>query len=334
MLNLHKRQQEITSKNIVSSDVLAKQFDDDLFKGHEVYTIDNIDAYVGDLEKSLDNGDINNDEFEKGMKNLSSLQKKTVTDKNGHQRTVYVRAKQDSSKNNDFNPNGIMQKKDVSAEDLAKIKGHEDKLSHINRKRYDKMLGNNSIDLSHFEDMAKKAKSVDELYNNIKNIKDVSSEVSKEFREKYGKDGASTKEAVKAMFNKFNDEQSSVIDDITKEDKEDEKSKSDKVDDDDKDGESFLLDDSVSFAVDEYTHKNHVNYILKHFGTTEGVRVVDLIRDTDFHKRVLDEAKSKGYKIKQRNARLDNSSIVYVQTNPSSKEDKYQSQNKKANQQR
>lgn len=63
----------------------------------EVFTEANLMKYSQDLQKSLDIGRISHDVFEKGMKDLTKLQKKVITNSQGHQQTVYVRVHQDNT---------------------------------------------------------------------------------------------------------------------------------------------------------------------------------------------------------------------------------------------
>lgn len=53
--------------------------------------------YAEDLKKAFDSDDINELEFEKGVKDLTKLQKKIITNSQGHQQTVYVRVHQDNT---------------------------------------------------------------------------------------------------------------------------------------------------------------------------------------------------------------------------------------------
>lgn len=63
----------------------------------EVFNEANLLKYTDDLQKSLDTGRITTDVFEKGMKDLTKLQKKVITNSAGHQQTVYVRVHQDNT---------------------------------------------------------------------------------------------------------------------------------------------------------------------------------------------------------------------------------------------
>lgn len=63
----------------------------------EVFAEANLLKYTNDLQKSLDVGRITPDVFEKGMKDLTQLQKKVITNSQGHQQTVYVRVHQDKT---------------------------------------------------------------------------------------------------------------------------------------------------------------------------------------------------------------------------------------------
>jgi len=154
-------------------------------KSIQFYTEESIQQYITDLNKAMESEEVSQEDFEKGMKNLSHLTKKTMTDKNGVVRTIYVSNntkmsdhqmknhisekhgyssgsmvdgkvlnnweeaanhfgyKKDgegwSAKSTVFNPNGIMQKKDISNDELIEVAKHVSQLSHINRVRFDKM---------------------------------------------------------------------------------------------------------------------------------------------------------------------------------------------------
>jgi|ERR1035437_5015282 hypothetical protein len=117
---------------------IKKSLDDDIELGQNaIFTPEAVTKFTDDLTKAFEAGKIGVDEIEKGMKDLSKLTKKTMTDKNGQQRTVYVLTNKPEHK--EFNPNGIMQKKDITDEELAHVHEHRDKLSHINRVRFDKL---------------------------------------------------------------------------------------------------------------------------------------------------------------------------------------------------
>lgn len=49
------------------------------------------------LKKSFELGEITQQDFEKGLKDLTKLQKKIITNKQGHQQTVYIRVHEDKS---------------------------------------------------------------------------------------------------------------------------------------------------------------------------------------------------------------------------------------------
>ncbi len=112
--------------------------DDDTNTGKTlIFTPEAITKFTDDLTKAFEAGEIGVDEIEKGMKDLSKLTKKTMTDKNGNQRTVYVLTNKPEHK--EYNPNGVMQKKDISDEELHQVAEHVDKLSHINKVRFEKL---------------------------------------------------------------------------------------------------------------------------------------------------------------------------------------------------
>lgn len=62
-----------------------------------VFSQEGVDSYKRDLQKSFDLGEIGKDEFEKGLKDLTKLQKKIITNSQGHQQTVYVRVHEDKT---------------------------------------------------------------------------------------------------------------------------------------------------------------------------------------------------------------------------------------------
>jgi len=57
----------------------------------EIYTREGLEQYQTDLTKAFQDNLIDASEFNKGMRNIANLEKKTITDKNGHQKTVYTR---------------------------------------------------------------------------------------------------------------------------------------------------------------------------------------------------------------------------------------------------
>jgi len=63
----------------------------------EHYTMEGIAKYTDDLQKSFSVGAITPDVFEKGLKDLTKLQKKVITNSAGHQQTVYVRVHEDNT---------------------------------------------------------------------------------------------------------------------------------------------------------------------------------------------------------------------------------------------
>lgn len=80
--------------------------------------------------------DVQDDNLEKSL-DKTKLQQKKITDRKGHTRNVWVKREQNSA-SKDFNPNGLMQKKELTKEDIESVKGHEHKLSHINKVRFDR----------------------------------------------------------------------------------------------------------------------------------------------------------------------------------------------------
>lgn len=68
-----------------------------LKKSIEVYTLDSINRFRDDLSKAFDNEEISEADFEKGMRDVNGLQKKIITNKLGHQQTVFVRVNKDES---------------------------------------------------------------------------------------------------------------------------------------------------------------------------------------------------------------------------------------------
>lgn len=119
-------QKSFMNKHPKAMVVTEELFDEAFSKG---LFVEYVDIYNDNLEKSYDK---------------SKLQPRKVTDKNGHQRTVWV-VRDNSLHSKEFNPNGVMQKRELTKEDIESVKGHEDKLSHINRvrfkKEYDKHFG-------------------------------------------------------------------------------------------------------------------------------------------------------------------------------------------------
>lgn len=85
MLTPQEYQDEI-KKNIIAGFEPVKEY----------YTEDNILKYSNDLKKSLNAGQISKDDFEKGVRDLTRLQKKVITNSEGHQQTVYVRIGEDN----------------------------------------------------------------------------------------------------------------------------------------------------------------------------------------------------------------------------------------------
>lgn len=98
------------------------------------------EVFLEALEKGVITGfdEEFDDNLEKGMRDRSHLQKKVITTSKGHKMTVYVKPSDGKTGEKQFNPNGIMQKKELTKEDVEKVKGHEHKLSHINRKRFER----------------------------------------------------------------------------------------------------------------------------------------------------------------------------------------------------
>lgn len=80
---------------------IASQFEEKQQPIVEIYTADSIQMYKNDLLKSLESGEISQDDFEKAHKDVSHLEKKIITNKMGHQQTVYVRHHADG-KSHDF----------------------------------------------------------------------------------------------------------------------------------------------------------------------------------------------------------------------------------------
>lgn len=63
-----------------------------IFKSNDqIFFEENIAEFSVDLQKAFDSGDLSEVEFEKAVKDLTKLQKKVITNKEGHQQTVYVR---------------------------------------------------------------------------------------------------------------------------------------------------------------------------------------------------------------------------------------------------
>lgn len=75
----------------------AKSKEDHMNKSIEVYTLDSINRFRDDLSKAFDNEEISEADFEKGMRDVNGLQKKIITNKLGHQQTVFVRVNKDES---------------------------------------------------------------------------------------------------------------------------------------------------------------------------------------------------------------------------------------------
>lgn len=69
----------------------------DNFSNVQIFTEENILKFSEDLQKAFDSEQISSDEFEKAIKDLTKLQKKTITNKDGHQQTVYIRQHEDGS---------------------------------------------------------------------------------------------------------------------------------------------------------------------------------------------------------------------------------------------
>ena len=131
-----------TINGFTNTGMLQKAFEEELSKGQQSQPLIVTEMLFHEaLEKGIFSGfdDVFDDSLEKGMKDRSHLQKKIVTTKTGHKMTVYVKsAEGKSDEKSSFNPNGVMQKKELTKEDIEKVKGHEHKLSHINRKRFDR----------------------------------------------------------------------------------------------------------------------------------------------------------------------------------------------------
>lgn len=157
-------------------------------KSEQIYTEENIQQYISDLNKAMESEEVSQEDFEKGMKNLSHLTKKTMTDKNGVVRTIYVSNEQKST---EFNPNGIMQKKDISNDDLIEVSKHVSQLSHINRVRFDKMWKDVKLETN---PMA----AVPEIAAKVKKVRDGLTEDTKSTMEH--RDGISQGGYSKAVF--------------------------------------------------------------------------------------------------------------------------------------
>lgn len=69
----------------------------DIEKSVEYFTAENILKFSEDLQKAFDSGEVNQKEFEKAVKDLTKLQKKIITNKDGFQQTVYVRQHEDGT---------------------------------------------------------------------------------------------------------------------------------------------------------------------------------------------------------------------------------------------
>lgn len=82
--------------------------------------------------------DVVDDNIEKGIKDRSHLQKKVVTTKTGKKMTVWVKPAEAKSAGKTLTANGIMQKKELTKEDIASLKDRTHELSHINKVRYDR----------------------------------------------------------------------------------------------------------------------------------------------------------------------------------------------------
>lgn len=78
-------------------DSVLKKHLPNIQKSIEVYTPEAIQKFQDDLSKAFDNEEISEEEFEKGMRDVSGLQKKIITNKEGHQQTVYIRVNKDNS---------------------------------------------------------------------------------------------------------------------------------------------------------------------------------------------------------------------------------------------
>lgn len=57
----------------------------------EVYTHESLSKFKSDLHKAFQSFEISQEELEKGLKDMSHLEKKVITNKQGHKQTVYVR---------------------------------------------------------------------------------------------------------------------------------------------------------------------------------------------------------------------------------------------------
>ncbi len=90
----------IQQKRLENTLLIAKSFgleSNNIEKSPEVFTEDSLLSFAQDLQKGLDDGSIDNDYFEKAVKDLTKLQKKIITNSQGHQQTVYVRVHDDGA---------------------------------------------------------------------------------------------------------------------------------------------------------------------------------------------------------------------------------------------
>lgn len=90
--SLQERKQRITQNiaNQFEKSVENKEISEQN-KPAEIYTREGLEQYQTDLTKAFQDNLIDASEFNKGMRNIANLEKKIITDKNGHQKTVYTR---------------------------------------------------------------------------------------------------------------------------------------------------------------------------------------------------------------------------------------------------
>lgn len=88
------------SKDEKQTEELNKAVETDLEKSeqYEVFTEESILQFHADINKALESNEITQDDFEKAMKDVSHLEKKIITNKTGHQQTVYIRHHDDGAK--------------------------------------------------------------------------------------------------------------------------------------------------------------------------------------------------------------------------------------------
>lgn len=93
----------------------------------EIYTREGLEQYQTDLTKAFQDNLIDASEFNKGMRNIANLEKKTITDKNGHQKTVYTRHS-DNGEKHDFHEGHKVVFEDKGVKKvgtISKLKHHE-----------------------------------------------------------------------------------------------------------------------------------------------------------------------------------------------------------------